>query len=108
MNEGEQLFKDLEAVSKAASEMFIELASLVGAVSDASDELKGNIPEGFLKASLRYAGSLARYAQEELEPFVKALGKELPDHWKEALEIVEKHFPSEQPEWEKEVSNENN
>jgi hypothetical protein len=103
MNEGEELFKDLETISKAASEMLVQLAKLVKA-SDALNELETDSRDKTMRSALRYVGSIAKYAYEELEPFAEALGKEMPERWKEAFETADKYFPSEQPESEMEVS----
>ena len=100
--EREKLFKDLETVARATSEMLETMRDGVDTLSDMSDSLKSGFSDGSIETSLNYVGRIARYSVQELTPFVRAGYVDFPKSWKEALQIVEKHFLSEQPEWEKE------
>ena len=92
MNEGEELFKELKTVSKATSEMLTQLADMIKASSGALNKLETDLRDKTVRPALRYVGGIAKYAYEELEPFAEALGKEMPERWKEAFDLANKHF----------------
>lgn len=100
MTEREKLFKDWEVVTKASFEMFLGLGHLLGSSWDMSDQVKSKFSDERIKTMLRDIGRNLKYASIELKGYSAFSEKMFPgscDSWKEALKVVEKYLPPENP-----------